>query len=151
MDADLVTPGLWGFLTLFLSAVAVYFLGRSMARRVQRVNHRARLQAEAEAQDRAEARGRAEVEGEDRAEADGEAARVGETPAATVGEAEGGAHPEAATELAAEGDHPGVPTGTTSLDEDDAAPPRHGPEDDHHKPFPERDRTVETAEPWQRP
>ena len=45
VDADLVTPGLWGFLTLFLSALAVYFLGRSMARRVQRVNHRARLAA----------------------------------------------------------------------------------------------------------
>lgn len=44
VDADLVTPGLYGFLTLFLSAVAVYFLCRSMARRVQRVNQRARLQ-----------------------------------------------------------------------------------------------------------
>jgi hypothetical protein len=44
VDADLVTPGLWGFATLFASAVAVYFLGRSMARRVQRVNQRARLE-----------------------------------------------------------------------------------------------------------
>lgn len=46
VDADLVTPGLLGFFTLFLSALAVFFLARSMARRVQRVNHRARLQGE---------------------------------------------------------------------------------------------------------
>lgn len=43
VDADLVTPGLWGFATLFFFAVAVFLLGRSMARRVQRVDHRARL------------------------------------------------------------------------------------------------------------
>lgn len=42
VDADLVTPGLRGFLVLFFFAVAVYFLGRSMARRVRRVNQRAR-------------------------------------------------------------------------------------------------------------
>ncbi|WP_432515186.1 hypothetical protein [Kineococcus sp. SYSU DK001] len=46
VDADLVTPGLWGFVLLFVLAVAVYFLGRSMARRIQRVNHRARAEAE---------------------------------------------------------------------------------------------------------
>lgn len=46
VDADLVTPGLWGFVALFVLAVAVYFLGRSMARRIQRVNNRARLEAE---------------------------------------------------------------------------------------------------------
>jgi len=45
-DADLVTPGLWGFVALFFLAVAVYFLGRSMARRVRRVNQRARVEAE---------------------------------------------------------------------------------------------------------
>jgi len=46
VDADLVTPGLWGFVLLFFLALAVYFLGRSMARRVRRVNQRARLEAE---------------------------------------------------------------------------------------------------------
>jgi len=46
VDADLVTPGLAGFLTLFVLAVAVYFIGRSMARRIQRMNHRARAEAE---------------------------------------------------------------------------------------------------------
>lgn len=59
VDADLVTPGLWGFLTLFVLAVAVYFLGRSMARRVQRMNQRVRLEeqeaAEREAAERAAA------------------------------------------------------------------------------------------------
>lgn len=58
VDADLVTPGLWGFLLLFVLAVGVYFLGRSMARRIQRVNHRAQLEAE-EAAARAEAIGTA--------------------------------------------------------------------------------------------
>ena len=46
IDADLVTPGLWGFVSLFVLALAVYFLGRGMARRVQRVNQRARVEAE---------------------------------------------------------------------------------------------------------
>ncbi|WP_205708836.1 hypothetical protein [Kineococcus siccus] len=46
VDADLVTPGLWGFVALFFLALAVYFLGRSMARRVRRVNQRARIEAE---------------------------------------------------------------------------------------------------------
>ncbi|MGI4895275.1 MAG: hypothetical protein ACRYF3_09200 [Janthinobacterium lividum] len=50
VDADLVTPGLWGFVLLFVLAVAVYFLGRSMARRVQRVNQRARAEEEERAQ-----------------------------------------------------------------------------------------------------
>jgi hypothetical protein len=50
LDADLVTPGLWGFLLLFFLAIAVYFLGRSMARRVRGVNQRARLEEEAQAE-----------------------------------------------------------------------------------------------------
>ena len=50
LDADLVTPGLWGFLLLFFLAIAVYFLGRSMARRVRGVNQRARLEQEAQAE-----------------------------------------------------------------------------------------------------
>ena len=50
LDADLVTPGLAGFLILFFLAVAVYFLGRSMARRVRGVNQRARLEEEAQAE-----------------------------------------------------------------------------------------------------
>ncbi|MFB9375656.1 hypothetical protein ACFFKU_17940 [Kineococcus gynurae] len=47
--ADLVSPGIGGFLALFLLALAVYFLGRSMARRVRRVNQRAQVEAEAAA------------------------------------------------------------------------------------------------------
>ncbi|WP_432503049.1 hypothetical protein [Kineococcus arenarius] len=50
IDPDLVTPGLGGFLTLFALAMALYFLGRGMARRVQRVNQRARLDAEERAE-----------------------------------------------------------------------------------------------------
>jgi hypothetical protein len=50
VDADLVNPGLWGFLALFFLALAVYLLGRSMARRVRAVNQRARLEEEAEAE-----------------------------------------------------------------------------------------------------
>ena len=50
VDSDLVTPGVWGFLLLFFLALAVYFLGRSMARRVRGVNQRARLEEEAEAE-----------------------------------------------------------------------------------------------------
>ena len=50
VDADLVTPGLWGFVTLFVLEVGVYFLARSMARRVQRVNQRARLQEQEDAE-----------------------------------------------------------------------------------------------------
>jgi hypothetical protein len=163
VDADLVTPGLWGFLTLFLSAVAVYFLGRSMARRVQRVNHRARLQAEAEAQSRAEAGvGARDGAGDgagDGAEAEDEAVTVGEVPVETVGEvpvetvgeAENKADPRAAAELAAQDDHRGVPTGATSLAEEDAAAPRDDPANDHHQASRERERTAETVEPWQRP
>ena len=56
VDADLVTPGLGGFLALFGLALALYLLARSMARRVQRMNHRARLDAE----ERAEAAARAD-------------------------------------------------------------------------------------------
>ncbi|MEZ0490926.1 hypothetical protein AB2L28_01580 [Kineococcus sp. TBRC 1896] len=57
VDADLVTPGLWGFVALFVLAVAVYFLGRSMARRIQRVNHRARLEQEERAAAQAQGAG----------------------------------------------------------------------------------------------
>lgn len=57
VDADLVTPGLYGFVTLFLSALAVFFLARSMARRVQRMTYRARLEAEAAEREAAEGDG----------------------------------------------------------------------------------------------
>jgi hypothetical protein len=50
VDPNLVNPGLWGFLALFFLALAVYLLGRSMARRVRAVNQRARLEEEAEAE-----------------------------------------------------------------------------------------------------
>ncbi|PRY15211.1 hypothetical protein [Kineococcus rhizosphaerae] len=63
VDADLVTPGLKGFLILFVLAVAVYFLGRSMARRIRRVNLEARAEAEAKAEAEAEARERSGPQG----------------------------------------------------------------------------------------
>ena len=68
---ELVTPGVPGFLALFFLAVAVIWLGTSMARRVRRVNYRGQLaereRAEAEERARAEA-GRAAAE--ERAEDD---------------------------------------------------------------------------------
>jgi len=63
LDADLVTPGLWGFVLLFFLAIAVYLLGRSMARRVRRVNQRARVEAELVEAELAEAEGRSPADG----------------------------------------------------------------------------------------
>ncbi len=53
VDADLVTPGVWGFAITFLLVVVVVLLIIDMTRRVRRVTHRAQvreqLAAEAEA------------------------------------------------------------------------------------------------------
>jgi hypothetical protein len=55
VDADLVTPGVWGFLVTFLLVVAVVLLIIDMTRRIRRVTHRAQvreqLAAEAAAAD----------------------------------------------------------------------------------------------------
>lgn len=52
-DADLVTPGVWGFVITFAVIVAVVLLIIDMARRMRRVTYRAQvkeqLAAEAEA------------------------------------------------------------------------------------------------------
>ncbi|WP_432546786.1 hypothetical protein [Kineococcus sp. SYSU DK004] len=76
LDPDLVTPGLWGFASLFVLALAVYLIGRGMARRVQRVNQRARVEAEERArEERARAAARGEEPGPDAHDGPGDAPR----------------------------------------------------------------------------
>jgi hypothetical protein len=43
VDADLVTPGVWGFVITFLLIVAVVLLILDMVRRIRRVNYRAQV------------------------------------------------------------------------------------------------------------
>jgi hypothetical protein len=43
VDADLVTPGVWGFVITFLLVVAVIALIIDMTRRIRRVTHRAQV------------------------------------------------------------------------------------------------------------
>jgi hypothetical protein len=43
VDADLVTPGVWGFVITFLLVVAVIVLIIDMTRRIRRVTHRAQV------------------------------------------------------------------------------------------------------------
>ena len=43
VDADLVTPGVWGFVVTFLLVVAVVLLIFDMTRRIRRVTHRAQV------------------------------------------------------------------------------------------------------------
>ena len=86
VDADLVTPGLWGFVLLFFLALAVYFLGRSMARRVRRVNQRARVEAELQ-----------------------EAALADQGPGEAVGQGRGGEHERLDTSPAAADEDPPAP------------------------------------------
>ena len=43
VDADLVTPGVWGFVVTFLLVVAVVLLIIDMTRRIRRVTHRAQV------------------------------------------------------------------------------------------------------------
>ena len=61
VDADDVTPGVWGFAVIFLIAVIVVLLIVDMQRRVRRVNYKAeideRLQEELAASEHASAPG----------------------------------------------------------------------------------------------
>ena len=43
IDANLVTPGVWGFAITFLLVVAVVLLIIDMTRRIRRVTHRAQV------------------------------------------------------------------------------------------------------------
>ncbi len=43
VDADLVTPGVWGFVVTFLLVVVVVLLIIDMTRRIRRVTHRAQV------------------------------------------------------------------------------------------------------------
>ncbi len=43
VDADLVTPGVWGFVITFLLVVAVVLLIIDMTRRIRRVTYRAQV------------------------------------------------------------------------------------------------------------
>ena len=47
VDADLVTPGVWGFVVTFLLVVAVVLLIIDMMRRIRRVTYRAQVQGAA--------------------------------------------------------------------------------------------------------
>jgi hypothetical protein len=44
VDAELVTPGVWGFVVTFLLVVVVVLLIIDMTRRIRRVTHRAQVQ-----------------------------------------------------------------------------------------------------------
>jgi hypothetical protein len=43
VEADLVTPGVWGFVVTFLLVVVVVLLIIDMTRRIRRVTHRAQV------------------------------------------------------------------------------------------------------------
>ena len=51
-DPNLVTPGVWGFVLTFLVMVAVVLLILDMVRRIRRVNYRAEVRAQLEAEAR---------------------------------------------------------------------------------------------------
>lgn len=55
LDESAVTPGLLGFLVIFAAALACLPLFRSMSTKLRGVEHRARLQAAAEAEAHGEA------------------------------------------------------------------------------------------------
>ena len=48
VDADLVTPGVWGFVITFLLVVAVVLLIIDMTRRIRRVTYRAQVKEQLE-------------------------------------------------------------------------------------------------------
>ena len=54
VDADLVTPGVWGFVITFLLVVAVVLLIIDMTRRIRRVTHRAQVKEALAAEEAAE-------------------------------------------------------------------------------------------------
>ena len=60
-NPDTVTPGAWGFVAIFLVAVATVLLALDMARRIRRTTYRSQIQAKLEAEARAEARAEAEA------------------------------------------------------------------------------------------
>jgi len=49
-DPDTVTPGVWGFVLTFLVMVVVVLLVLDMVRRIRRVNYRAEVRAQLEAE-----------------------------------------------------------------------------------------------------
>lgn len=61
-NPDLITPGVWGFIAIFLVAVATVFLLIDMNRRIRRTRYREeireKLAAEQAAADKAAAKGR---------------------------------------------------------------------------------------------
>jgi hypothetical protein len=79
VDADDVTPGVWGFAVIFVIAVVVVLLIIDMQRRVRRVNYKAeideKLQAELAESTRANAPGE-----EPEAGTPGESSETGQTP-----------------------------------------------------------------------
>lgn len=54
VDADLVTPGVWGFVVTFLLVVVVVLLIIDMTRRIRRVTHRAQVKEQLAAETAAE-------------------------------------------------------------------------------------------------
>lgn len=50
-DPDLVTPGVWGFVLTFLVMLVVVLLVLDMVRRIRRVNYRAEVRAQLEAEE----------------------------------------------------------------------------------------------------
>lgn len=52
-DADLVTPGVWGFVITFAIVVAVVLLVVDMVRRTRRVNYRAAVNEQLDAEEAA--------------------------------------------------------------------------------------------------
>ena len=57
VDADLVTPGVWGFAVTFLLVVVVVLLIIDMTRRIRRVTHRAQVRDALAAEQLADAGG----------------------------------------------------------------------------------------------
>ncbi len=51
-DPDTVTPGIWGFVLTFLVMVVVVLLVLDMVRRIRRVNYRAEVREQLEAEQR---------------------------------------------------------------------------------------------------
>ncbi|TFB50402.1 hypothetical protein [Cryobacterium tagatosivorans] len=49
-NPDTVTPGAWGFVAIFLVAVATVLLALDMARRIRRTTYRSQIQAKLEAE-----------------------------------------------------------------------------------------------------
>ena len=59
-DPNLVTPGVWGFVLTFLVMVVVVLLILDMVRRIRRVNYRAEVRSQLEAEARDAERGEAD-------------------------------------------------------------------------------------------